>query len=672
MSPPDTQLGGTAPQRTHWLPVTVMLAAAALLTTLLGPAVWIVLIEQGVFTLAVVAGGMGWGAWPVVWLGLGRRPVLQQLCLAAGLGLGMLGLLTLGLGLAGGLAGWAAWLLVAAGGAAGAARLTGRGPRPDADPPRADPPHNRWMATLVLLTLVVPLSIGIFGATLPPGLLWIGEARGYDVLEYHLQGPREWFDVGRIQFLPHNVYTSFPQQMEILYLLLMHLAGGPLAGAVPAQLLHAATGILAVLSVAAWTPGGRGRFIGAAAAGSVPWLAYLGCLAYVEMGVLLMAALAAGLILDQFRDDAAPKWRLALAAGLCGGLAGGCKYTAVAFVPVLLVAAWGIAAVSTRAVGLRRLAWFSIGAFMAFSPWLARNWSWTGNPVYPFAYHWFDGRAWSAEQADQWDRAHRLPPAQDTWSGRGDLVVREWLTSRMFGAGLVVLALVGFVAGRSRAAVLLALWAVLMVFTWAALTHMPGRFIVPVVVPLALLAGRTGALSNPPGRPSWLRPLGTGLVIVAGVTNNVALARLYHEHSAWWSRTGVPLSVLPGETKGLAAMHPLRELMPPTGRIRLVGEARAFYLPDNVRYTVVFNRDPWLEYARDRAPAEALAWLRTQDVTHVVFSWPEIERLRASYGFPTWVTREWVAGLAEAGLQRVVPAAEAAAGETELYEVPPL
>ena len=89
----------------------------------------------------------------------------------------------------------------------------------------------RWFSirlivpTVLLLLLVVPLVVMLFGACLPPGLLWPGEANGYDVLEYHLQGPREYYQAGRIMFLPHNVYTSFPQQMELLYLLLMYLTG---------------------------------------------------------------------------------------------------------------------------------------------------------------------------------------------------------------------------------------------------------------------------------------------------------------------------------------------------------------------------------------------------------------------------------------------------------------
>ena len=40
----------------------------------------------------------------------------------------------------------------------------------------------------------------------------------FDVKEYHLQGPKEWYLAGQITFLEHNVYTSFPFLTEMLSL----------------------------------------------------------------------------------------------------------------------------------------------------------------------------------------------------------------------------------------------------------------------------------------------------------------------------------------------------------------------------------------------------------------------------------------------------------------------
>jgi 4-amino-4-deoxy-L-arabinose transferase-like glycosyltransferase len=406
-------------------------------------------------------------------------------------------------------------------------------------------------------------------------------------------------------------------------------------------------------------------------AGSVPWLAYLGCLAYVELGMMLFAAVAAGLVLDHFCNETGTDWRTALAAGLYAGLSAGCKYTALLLVPAAFAVAWLAVMRGPTKVRATRLALFAAGTILAFGPWLIRNAAFTGNPVYPFAYGWLDGTAWSAEQAEQWDRGHRLLPEQDSVTGRLKVSANDLLGSRMFGPALLPLALVGLALTRSRPAAMLAIWSLIIVAGWATLTHMPGRFVLPVIVPLALLAG----LATGPAAPDrWrrMRVLTVSCVAFAGaILNSLTLAGLLHRHAAWWARQGLPLNALLGDTETLARAQPVNQMIPPNGYAWLVGEARAFYLRPRVHYTVAFSRDPWLTYASDATAAESVAWLRTRNVSHVVFSWGEIGRLRATYGFPALVTRGWVQSLAAAGLRLVELFPDADTGDIEVYEVLP-
>ncbi len=662
------------------------IAVAIALTVLGGAAAWLVLVVDGALAAGVLAAAVGWGAWPAVWLGLGRRPVLQQVCIAAALGLGVLSTLSLGLGVTGALNGPVAWVLLALGWALGmwrAARLHGQplaGERHD--PVLAASIAPLLIVAVLLLALVVPLAIACFGATLPPGVLWAGENRAYDALEYHLEAPREYYDAGRIHFLPHNVYASFPQQMEMLYLLLMHLAGGSLTGAIPAQLLHALCGVMAVLALAAWTPRGPGRVVVAVLAGSTPWLAYLGCLAYVELAMLFFAAVAAGLVLDQVKGEWPCNWRTALAAGLCAGLAGGTKYTALAFVAAGLGLAWLCTMRAALPIRARRLAVYAGGMLVAFSPWLVRNAAFTGNPVYPFGYRWLGGAAWSAEQDQQWARGHRVPAGSDSVAGRSLAVWHELFAARMFGPALFLLALCGLVRAHDRATVFWTVWLAVIIAAWATLTHMPGRFAVPSIIPLALLAGRAVPSSvtwrdlvqrGPAVRTAACRLATLMLlaVLAGGVANSATLNGLRREEDRWWGRHGVPLRALVGRTDLLTQVQPLNRALPADANAWLVGEARAFYLTPRVHYTVVFNRDPWLTYAARAAPAQAVAWLRTQSVTHVVFSWSEIERLQRSYGFPAFVTQDWVWRLGAAGLRRIALPDELDATDLDIYAVAP-
>lgn len=726
----------------HWPALAVAVAAAVILTAL-SPTVWVVLLTDGVYVLALVAAACGWGAWPAVWLGFARRSVLQQVCIATAVGLGLLALIALALGAAGVLTPPTAWLLVTLGCAFGlvrvyAAQRNVRCRRAAPSAPGAGE-SARLAALVLLLPLAVPLAIAVFGACLPPGVLWNAEARGYDVLEYHLQVPREYFDAGRIHFLSHNVYASFPQQVETLYLLLMYLAGTPLAAAIPAQLLHLTLGILAVAALAAWSPGGWARRIVVLAAASAPWLAYLGCLAYVELGMLFFGAVAAGLVLDVVRGDRdSPEptvqqevdrsrkpahWGICLAAGVCAGLAGGCKYIALALVAAPLAVLLTFVPRGSLGARLQRLGLFAAGVVVAFGPWLVRNVAFTGNPVYPFAYEWFGGKSWSTEQDEQWARGHRLPPDRNSVADRAAVAWNEIVMSGMFGPALVILALLGVLRGQRTAVAMLGLWSILILLVWAGRTHMPGRFVVPIVIPLALLAGHglcpphrrtlsrspgapdniplspgkgaapnniplppregAGGGSNPlPSGPRSSLPRKGGGVLMGGLTlllcciafvgataNGLTLTRLLRQENRAWASYGVPLRTLVGATEGYARYQPLNNVLPPAGRAWLIGEARAFYLPPQAHYTVVFSRDPWLEFARTASPTESVAWLRTQNVAHVVFSWPEIERLKRSYGFPAWVTPQWAQSLVPAGLTRLDTGGDTPGGEIAVYEV---
>lgn len=668
------------------------LALALLTVAVLSPLALLSLALDGANAALVLASAAGWGAAPLRLVRQASRTALQRYCLATALGLAILAWLTLALGLAGWLSAFAARTLVAVGiglgvvaiaqakDSAGAARVDAAAP---ASAGRPSAQGASWTAALFWLPLAMPLAVLLLGATLPPGILWRDEARGYDVLEYHLQAPREWYDAGRVQFLPHNVYASFPQQVEILYLLLMHLAGGPLPAAVPAQLLHAGLGVLFVLALAAWTPAGGPRRIAALTAATVPWLVVVGSLAYVECGMLFFTTVAAGLLRDALQprqresvDPPAPPpppdWPRLAAAGFCAGLACGCKYTAIALTAGGLGLSFLACAKRTLAERLRAAAVFALAAALAFAPWAARNGAWSGNPVYPFGYGVFGGRAWSDEQSAQWARGHRLPSADAHVGGRAAVALRELVGSSdaqtplrpsYFGPAIVLLGVCGLAAARGRERAFLACWLALLLAAWALWTHMPGRFVLSLVIPLAWLAGSLGARAG-----GGVRQLATIAAWTLAGGSGLLSGWLLLDHLRDLPRDEV--RNLPGATEAIAGQHVLNRVLPQDAYVWLVGDAAPFYVRRRLHYTVVFSRDPWLEFARQAEAEAALDWLARRGVTHVAFAWAEIERLRSTYGFADAVTRAWVESLARNGLTRVEIDPQDAAGGLEVYRVP--
>jgi hypothetical protein len=68
------------------------------------------------------------------------------------------------------------------------------------------------------LWLAVPFVLAILLAGMLPPL-------DFDVREYHLQSPKEFFQQGQITFLPHNVYANMALGTEMLSLLAMVVGG---------------------------------------------------------------------------------------------------------------------------------------------------------------------------------------------------------------------------------------------------------------------------------------------------------------------------------------------------------------------------------------------------------------------------------------------------------------
>ena len=108
----------------------------------------------------------------------------------------------------------------------------------------------------------------------------------FDAIEYHVQGPKEYFQAGRIAFLPHNVYTSMPFSIEMLHLLGMEVVGDWWLGALVGQLLVAAfraDASAVLIGLTAQRIGSnRAAWVAAIVYLTTPWIYRLAVLPYVE------------------------------------------------------------------------------------------------------------------------------------------------------------------------------------------------------------------------------------------------------------------------------------------------------------------------------------------------------------------------------------------------------
>jgi len=606
------------------------------------------LLIDGLPALLIV-GALAWGGLGLLPPRLARElPLRWRWLLGFALGTGAGSLLIFLLGLAGVLNRpiWLGVLIVAT--AVGVLRLKSWLAEPREYDERVDPGLSKASAAWRWLwLLLVPFAaMGMLSAASAPGTIWSEEGFGYDVLEYHLEMPKEYWRQGAIAYAPHNVYASFPAAIEMHYLLAMIVLNNDLDTAAVANFIHALFGVLTVF--AAWCIArdwsAQSGLIAALAVGTANWLWYLSGLAYVELGMLFYALTATGLLL-RFPQLKHPRTALIVAGLLCG-FACGCKYPAVLLVAVPLAAACVLLDRGAVAQRTQSACLFTLAAGVAFSPWMVKNAVATGNPVFPLADSLFHARpaGWDDASAARWERGHepapdQRPPAAKLKATWVHIVADHY---QRFGPILLFLGLLGL-AGRSRDAndrVLLGLL-VFQWLAWSTLTHLYARFAIVLLVPLALLAGRC-ALSAGRARLATI-----GTLLTAGVLWNLYFAYplMRDECPLGWPASALYEGRLP-EFEYIGVVN---RTLPDDARLLMLGDARAFYINRRVDYHVVFNRNPFAAAVRAaRRPEDIIAWLHDRGYTHVLVHWGEISRLRRSrYGFPAEINTALFAKLIE-------------------------
>ncbi|MBC7854006.1 MAG: hypothetical protein IAF94_11260, partial [Pirellulaceae bacterium] len=379
------------------------------------------------------------------------------------------------------------------------------------------------------------LAVALAAALIPPGIMWPGEPHSYDVVEYHLQIPREWWEAGQIIPLYHNVFSFFPFNVEMHYLLAMHLLGGPWAGMFLAQFMHLSFVVLTVIAIHGFAreiaPGAAAHLAGVAAA-TVPWLAQLSSIAYNEGGLLLFGTLAIGWA---FRAVMEPSRRLGRfpVAGLLAGFACGSKLTGVPEVLVAVAICCVIGIIATRkklpalfslsrvpagegrgggwsgphpnpppayrergqaeqpvavplGYRLAGVAIFVAAGLLTFSPWLIRNQIWAGNPVFPEAPSLGQGH-FSDAQVERWKAAHAPRSDQQSAAGRARAWRQEVWTSWQYGYVLLPLGLLAgaFAFRRGTPAMLIGMYLILSI-VWICFTHLQSRFFI-LAIPITAL-----------------------------------------------------------------------------------------------------------------------------------------------------------------------------------------
>jgi len=648
------------------LVLMILLVGGLLLGHLAGPSqAWIgalltILTEGGLACLVVIAaGGYGWKI--TRWLA--GRSVPRSLVVFTGCGLGLWMLssavLVVGMAFTGALKGWLWWPVVALG--VVLAGWQGRKAMESWQMP------NRFDGrALIWVALSLAAAIWLAGATLMPGLMFTADR--YDVLEYHLQVPREFFAAQHIGQLRHNCYSHYPLGVEMLFLLAMCLRNGAYEGMYLAKMLHGAFGVLAVGVVFAALKRDddpRGRF-SAGILATLPIVIGLGWLAMVELAAVFYTVLAVLWLRRWLSDGRAGN---ALCIGVAIGAACATKYLSVGLVAGPILATMVVMALAKRPI-LGRMAHVPVAAIVCvllMAPWLLRNYSTTGNPVFPLATTVFGRGHWSAQSQQRWIDGHRpgshAPvPAPEGWQsaetpGRIELLYDNLMVAEDLSPLTLLLAGVAvcmFVAAGSTTT--LWDWSLLVVFglqvaVWTAFTHeMPTRFLAPAMGPVSLLAGaalakvfclRRNPFKQGGGKAQdtgWGRPVAVALISLTLAVNLITTYLMYQKRTEHLPASQAFHGQGGSEMAMVQYLH-THAGVPLDARFMLVGESRCWYWPIDSLYATAFDEHPIAKMIEDgRTADEMLATLKGEGITHLAVGWGELWRLAVTYGYPASLT----------------------------------
>ena len=541
-------------------------------------------------------------------------------------------------------------------------------------------------------------------ATCPPGTLWQVEAFGYDVMSYHLQIPRQWQQAGAMVELEHNVYSYLPGLIESAFFFIATLRGSVFDAVYTCQLFSLTMAVVAALAiaVAVATISVRGAGVWAAAVFiSVPWILITGSMAYNETSMLAFGTVAVALLLGGGGLTCAVK------IGLLVGAATLAKPTAgpMLAVPILLLLLvrplWQQAAAHIRPAcsgELRQGVWLR-GALTAtaiglliLAPYLARNATWTGNPLFPFAHSIFGFGHWNDELAARWDQAHHV---SINGSQRVDALLRQWLTNSGYGAwggrptmpetdnvarfptehGVPVLwlatAIGGIVAVASRRArgPAIAMGSLLLfqLMFWTSTTHLQSRFLIPTLIPGCILIGL--------GLGVMVRVLSAKFTWAAAF---LVMILAIKSLMTFWSQTVTvhttlgprPIAVyqIIDAMDHLFDVHPINGLAPNSKTLLIADNTALLYLRRPIGYSSAFDECPLGSLLRRWSdPGQITAALHKAGYSHVYIGWSELERLHRTYGFDPDVTTAALKRLIAHGWRPVNPQA----GRPQLFSLGP-
>ena len=481
-----------------------------------------------------------------------------------------------------------------------------------------------------------PAAWILVGATITAWVTALSPTIFYDTMVYHFAVPNLYLLRGGITPLPNLMFSNFPLHVEMIYLLGLYL-GGPLF----AGLMNFGFAILVAAAVTALARPFADPAVGRTAAALfllTPPVLLTMRFGNVEIALALWFVLEV-LCINRRREGGTRGW--VVAAGLCAGWCFSTKYVGGLFAllpPALLMGEMALHDPMRRRSCARDAAWFAAAAAAAALPWLLKNVTYTGNPVFPALFTIFGGSDWSAAR----DAAY-LADTHSPWTiaavGRAIALLPSQLVfhpeqlgaaaeSAWFWPVTLAGAVVAGVVHRNRPT-----WRLIAILggyliIWAS-TFWLARLLIPAMaVGTILVALALRRLERPQPFARWAVLLTLALWTAASLANDGPTRRSFLPALGLQSSD----DYLSRMIASYPAVKFINERLPATVRVLVLGESRVAYLRRDHVHGSTYDLSPLEFLAGETADETGIeASLTKAGITHLLVNNRELARVENTY-----------------------------------------
>ncbi|MGJ3237624.1 MAG: ArnT family glycosyltransferase [Anaerolineae bacterium] len=460
---------------------------------------------------------------------------------------------------------------------------------------RVATPWERFVRGFATVTLLSALLLA-----LAPPFAW-------DAINYHLVVPAHYIEAGAIVQNLDNHFFGFPQNIEMLYGLLMML-GSDHAPAV----MHLSLGLLGLIALYHFVERHTSSKAGALAVlvmlGSFNVWLLMGW-AYVDLALMSYGIVSVISIMQWVQTDSIdPRWQWLMLTAISAGMAAGIKYTAAP----LLIAIYVVIVLHQPKQLLRNtLIYGALGALM-FAPWLVKGLLLYENPFYPYV---FDGVNWDSMRSANFGETGKGLIDNGLWwhipllPFTATIFGVHRLTPYSFTAGAFLLTLPFLLplgwsrlpqTARQLARVLLPMALVVMIF-WMGLAAVSGiggqTRLMLIGLPLVAMLG---ALAYHSLEKFLRRPLDIVFITQAALIISIVLGTF--DYVSYFSRSRV-LEYHSGAidehtylTQNMGLLYPAMlalDDLPDGSRVLFLWEPKTYHCPDDLTCTGDLLFDNW-------------------------------------------------------------------------------